>query len=291
MDDFPRGSNEDFEKFLVKKYFQFGSVDQVLKKYRFALPISYAQYQRILDKFGVIKTVGPNGKFSESLEFLSKLVHDNMDFDKVFKKLPPSYKTSASTFYRILSYVKEGITRRVGVALIITDPKNIKKILIAKDVSMPRIELGKYFGDYSLPMGYAKKSDSRITNIKRILQQEVFTNLVVDRLLPNDVILDAPDPFMYLDIADVRVAVFQIQINKLLLKNKNFSSYKLKDYVFVDSSEIVSNTYKTRLGVVEAVKGYMKYLGYMQKNLRVNPLQARSVLNTKLVEAIIEFEN
>lgn len=288
---FPRGSQEEFERFLVDKYFQFGSVDKVLKKFQFDLPISYAQYQRVLDKFGVIKAVGPNGKFSEAVEFLSQMAHDNLDFEKAKKSLPPSFATSASTLYRILSYVKKGVTRRTGVALLISPFNNHKKILIARDISTPNLQLGKNYGDFSLPMGYSKKSDNRQKNIKRVLQHEVFCKNVVKRDFPEDVVPKDPEPFLYLDIADVRVSVFQISFPRGFDDEKLFSSYKLEKYSFVEMNKILEGKIKTRSGVKEAVAGYRKYLEYQKKDFRVNPLQNKSSINVELAEVVIEIEN
>ena len=45
---FPRKEKE-FNKYLVREYFMCGSVDEVLRKHSYGLPISYANYQRILD--------------------------------------------------------------------------------------------------------------------------------------------------------------------------------------------------------------------------------------------------
>src|SRR4030043_1238763 len=135
--------------------------------------------------------------------------------------MPPSFKPSAATLYRILSYVKEGITRRIATGLVISPQGNNKEILIGQDVSTPRVELGKPYDSLSVPMGFSKIGDPREEAILRVLQQEVFTDYAIEKKVP-DVIPVRPKPFMYLDIADVRVEIFNITVPKKLSDIKSF---------------------------------------------------------------------
>jgi hypothetical protein len=282
---------EDFNRWLVEEYFKYGSVDEVFRKHKFDIPISYAQFQRILDKWGIVKTAGPNSKLTEAIEFLTHLGKENIPFETLYKKMPPSFQTSASTLYRILGYVKEGITRRAGTALIITPYNNDEKILLARDLSAPRIELGKRYGALSIPMGYSRKRDTRKTNIVRILQQEVFVKKVIKKEFPTEVLPEFPQPFMFLDIADIRVAVCHIQLSKELSSVRNFSSYKLKDFKFYKADEILRNkNLNLRAGVVGAMKGYLRYLKLVERNLTVNPLQNISDLNTELAGLTVKID-
>lgn len=282
----------DFKKLLVQEYFKHGSVDEAFRKNRYSLPISYAQYQRVLDEWGIVKAAGPNGKLAETLEFLSHMVHDNVSLEELYKKIPPSFQTSASTLYRILAYIKEGLTRRVGVALVLTPFDDNKKILIAKDVTPSRIELGKFYGKQSLPMGFSANTDSRKDGILRVLQNEVFTNETIDKDFPENIIPERPSPFMYLDIADVRVSVYHISLPKEFSFKSHFSSYKLLDFDFIDAKEILDEHKKQlyRVGVREAVTGYLKYLNILSRNLKANPFQERSLLNRELVATVEVLE-
>ncbi|HLE48772.1 MAG TPA: hypothetical protein VI819_01955 [Patescibacteria group bacterium] len=283
----------EFNKFLVREYMKYGTVDEVYRKHKYFLPISYANYQRVLDRWDIKKAVGPNNKFSEAVDFLGHLAKDNIAFEKLYKKLPPNYKTSAVTLYRVLAYVKEGITRRLGTALVITPYDNINRILVARDVSTPRIQLGKTFGSYSIPMGYSKKGESRSENIKRILQQEVFTDKSINREFPEELVSESLSPFMYLEVADIRVSVYHIQLPKDLSSEKVFSSYKLQDFEFVPVTEVLGETYngvKIRSGVKDALKGYLKYLKLLERKLTINPLQEKSIMNKELATVTIEVE-
>lgn len=286
---FPQGELK-FNKWLVKEYFKHGSVDEVLRVHRFSLPLSYATYQRILDKWKVVKVAGPNNKFNEAVEFFSHLAIDNLPIESLYKKIPLRFQTSVTTFYRILEYVKEGITRRVGVGLIITPYDSEKKILVAKDISLPRIELGKSFASLSLPMGYSRKRDSKRVNILRILQQEVFTDMVIERKFPEEIVSLLPEPFMYLDIADVRVAIYHLQLPKSLTAKSNFTSFKLCNFNYMNIEEILEKKKEFRVGVREAVLGYKKYLNLLSRNLSANPIQEKSVLNKELATVTVDLE-
>ena len=286
-------SEEEFNRFLVSEYLKYTSVDEVYRRNRYSLPISYANYQRVLDKWGVIKAAGPNNKLTEAVEFFSHLAKDNILIDELYRKTPPSFQTSVKTLYRILSYIKEGITRRVGTALVITPHNAPEKILLAKDVSAPNLIIGKTYGAYSLPMGYSRKRDSRQVNVSRIIQNEVFTSQVVERSISGEIIPKLLEPFMYLDIADIRVSVYHLFLPKNLSKISLFNSYKLKDYAFYDLSAVLNKDTKLplRAGVVEIARGYKRHLHLLSRNLAINPLQGQSLLNRQLAEVTVEISD
>lgn len=279
---YPIGSEKKFNKFLVAEYLKAGSVDEVLKKFNYDLPTSSASYHRILDDWGIVKAAGPNNKLAETLDFLTKLAYENIPFDKVYRKMPLRFRTSAATLYRILSYIKEGVTRRLATGLVITLKEDSGKVLVASDISTPRVDLGKNFGSTTIPMGFSKRGDPREDAILRVLQQEVFTKLAVNRKMPKKIIPKYPKPFMYLDIADVRVEVFHLSVSKKLMQKINFSSYKLKGHKFIDM-ESLARKRNLRVGVKEAVSGYLKYKSLLKRNLSFNPLQETALINSKLV--------
>jgi hypothetical protein len=286
----PQEREDFFQHFLVDEYFKCGTVEEVFRKYKYELPISYANYQRILGKWGIVKAAGPNSKITEIINFVSHLAMDSISVEDLYKKMPPSFQTSLSTIYRVLSYMKEGLTRRIGCALLIS-PYNFKeKILLGRDVSVPRLELGKPYGSLSIPMGFARKRDGRKTNILRILQQEVFTKAVVEKTFPSDILQSNFEPFMYLDIVDVRVAVYHIGLPKNDSMVNHFSSYKLKDFKYWNVGDLKSpGDVSLRAGVKEIAIGYEKYLGLIDRNIVVNPFQIRSSFNSELAKVLLEY--
>ncbi|MBN1169260.1 hypothetical protein JXA63_05210 [Candidatus Woesebacteria bacterium] len=281
----PRWKNEsEFNEFLVGQYLRYGSVDEVLKKNNFDIPISYANYHRILDKWGIIKAAGPNSKLNESLDFLYQLAQTNIPFDSLYTKMPSSFKTSAATLYRVLSYIKEGITRRVGTGLIITPHDNETKVLLGSDRSTPRDKYGKTYGALTIPIGFSRIRDLRKDAILRVLQQEVFAENAIEQKMP-DIIPESAKPFMFLDIADVRVEVFHIVLPKRLSNAKCFSSFKLYDHRFMSLETILrgdTKTRKYRAGIISGAMGYKKYLELKKRNLTSNPLYIKSRLNYQL---------
>jgi len=288
----PEENERKFNESLITEYLKYGSVDEVFRVHRYDLPISCAGYHHLLNRWGIVKAAGPNSKLTEALEFLTHLAEENIPLEALYKKMPPSFKTSMATMHRILGYIKEGVTRRVGTALIITSEQDGKKILIGNDVSTPRLELGKPFGALSVPMGFSRKRDTRETSILRVLQQEVYANLAVNRTLPEEIIPEYPRPFMFLDVVDVRVEIYHICLPKKLEKNTKFSSFKLENHKFINSDEILSidpTNSQYRVGVYEAVLGFDKYQDYLSRNLVTNAFYEKSILNKEL--AALAFDS
>lgn len=282
---FPVGNEVKFNKFLIKEYFKHGTVEEVVRAHKFDLPISNASYHRLLDSWGVVKTAGPNSRLSEILDFMVRMVEEKVPLERMYKKMPVSFRPSAVTLYRILAYIKEGVTRRVGTAVIVTIKGDDTKVLVARDVSVPRVELGKNHGKLTIPMGFSKINEIRRISVKRLFQQEIFTKDTISNKFPKKIIPKDLKPFLFLDIADVRVEVFHIRLPKKFVNPKLFSSYKLEKYKFVDKDKLLKSRPDTyRVGVVDAVDCYNKYLDFAKRNIKTNPLQRKAKLNYVLAE-------
>lgn len=276
---------ELFNRFIVSEYLKYGSVDQIFSENDYNLPVSYPQVHRILNKWGIIKAAGPNSKLSEAICFMVLFTDKKIPVEKVYRSLPPSFKTSLSTIHRIMHNIKEGLIRRVGTALVITPENNKHAVLIGEDVSTPRLELGKPFGALSLPMGYSKQDEDGESSILRILQQEVFTNEAIAKNIPLGTIPSNPEPFMYLDIADVRVSVYHISLNEKYLSN-GFSSFKLRNHTFLDpisfSDRVIKN--KLRSGIEEIGLGYLNFIN----GVTAKSSLYKSQLNINISELALE---
>jgi len=285
----PQEREEKFNRFVVAEYLKYGSVDEVFKKNNYDLPISYPGVHRLIDKWGIVKAVGPNSKLSEAITFLVLLSNNKIPLERLYKKLPMSFKTSMSTMHRILHYVRQGMIRRYGCALVISGGDSNLNVLVGDDISTPRLELGKAYGATSLPMGFSRHDEDPKISIKRVLQQEIFTNDTIQKSFPEEVIQKDPKPFMYFDVVDVRVAVYHLVLAE---KYKDrLSSFKLKDHRFLDSSDILNNmNFNFRYGVKEIIAGYDKYLGGIAKNLSYLPARKVSVMNQRLAEAAVAWE-
>jgi len=279
-----------FNENLVCEYLKHGSVDEALRVNQYSFPISYAGYQRVLDRWEIVKAAGPNSKLNETLGFLTHFAEKNISLETLYRKMPPSFRTSVATLYRVLSYIKEGITRRVGIGLVFSHCNDEKKILIGEDISTPRIELGKLYGSLSIPSGFSRKRDPREIAILRVLQQEVFADCAVKKSMP-DIIPAHPKPFMFLDVADVRIEVFHISLSKKFSTPKHFSSFKLRNFKFVPVEKIVSgrkSKQNYRVGAKATVLGYQKYLELKKRRVVTNPLVYKSELNYQLANIPIE---
>jgi hypothetical protein len=264
---------DDFEKFLVSEYFKHGSIDQVLKIHHFDIPISYAGYHRVLNKFGIIKSAGPNSKLSESLYLLSLIANYKIPLEKIYRKYAPaSIKVSTNTIHRILHYTRLGLTRRQGVALLIENKDKPGQYLTGNDVSLTKTVLGNK-GDLSLPMGHSKTGEDPRIQILRVLQQEVFTDFLINGNFPTNLVPEHPKPVMYINIADIRVSVYCLKVSPRL----SFSSYKLQNISFKTLKEIKGH--EVRPGVVEIVKNYEDILTGESTS---EALEINSNLNTSL---------
>jgi hypothetical protein len=221
------------------------------------------------------------------LTFMVLLSDHKIPLERLYKKLPPSFKTSVGTMHRILHNIKEGVVRRVGSALIITSKENKEMILVGDDISTPRLELGKPFGSVSLPMGYSKQDEKPKISIMRILQQEVFTQRAIDKTLSEDIVPNDIKPFMFIDVADVRVAVYHLSLPKGFSETSAFSSFKIENHRYMHYSEGLDakNGYHLRTGIKEICLGYKNYLSGKQ----TKPLILRSLINLDLEKVAPEY--
>lgn len=242
----------NFYKDIIRLYLKYGSVDEVFKATHYDLPISYPGMHHLIKRWGIVKSVGPNSKLSEALTFLTLLTESKLPLEAIYKKLPPSFKTSLSTMHRIAHNAKEGIVRRYGTALVVSSKENNQSILVGQDLLHKKI---------TLPMTYSTPKEEAHTSILRVMQQEVFSELAVEKfdfekILPND-----PKPFMNLTIADIKVSVYSIELDGDFLNSHQFSSQKVSDLHF----KLASNIYHldssfVRPGVKNIIEGYQKHL-------------------------------
>jgi len=281
----PREKELIFNKQIIAEYLKYGSVDKVFELHHYDLPISYPGFQRLVDKWGIVKAAGPNSLLSEALCFMVLMSDQKLPLEKLYKKMPHTFKTSMATMHRIIHNIKEGVVRRVGTALVITPQNDPGMILVGEDVATPRLELGKPFGSLTLPMGYSKENEEIQTSILRVMQQEVFTQETIDKKFPYALIPKQLTPFMYLDIADVRVAVYHLSLPENLC---HFSSFKVVNHRFMNLPEITGSGHSFRSGLKEIGLGYRKYLAGNNFNYHPAPFIETSAINLNLVDLAVE---
>lgn len=265
----------DFDQHLVKEYFKYGSINKAFQKHKYNLPISFAGYDRVLDKYKVVKSAGPNSKLSESLYILSILSNYKIPLERIYHQFAPkTIQVSTNTLHRILHYIRMGLTRRQGVILIITAKNKPDCVLIGNDNSLvSNSELGKK-GDITLPMGYSKVGESAQNSIVRILQNEVFTDSVVFKTFPWKIIPDHVKPIMQINITDICASVYKLQLPE---KYPEFSSYKLSNLKLVNINKI--DLSKSRPGVKDVLNEYQEQLS---NEKHYNPSILNSELNSKI---------
>ncbi|MEK7526333.1 MAG: hypothetical protein AAB546_02545 [Patescibacteria group bacterium] len=270
----PKEREQEFFRFCIREYLKYGSVDEVFKANSYNLPISYPAFHRLVKNWGIVKAAGPNQTLDEAIRFMDILAQEKIPLERLYRKLPPSFQTSMSTMHRILQHVKEGVVRRSGTALVITKEVDPNMILVAKDTNR-RLRVDDREGNLSIPMGFSKPGEQMGDSILRVLQREVFASHAVNKTMPAGC-HPADEPFMYLDIADVRVQVIHLTLPESI---DNFSSFKLTDHAFVPVDEIISNSKSYRCGVSEIAKGYVTCL---QGETLQEPVFSVSMLNQSL---------
>jgi len=249
----------EFYKPLIALYLKYGSVDQVFSSQYQNTGVSYPHFHRILNDWGIIKSTGPQSHLAEAVFFLTALAKEKLPLESLYRTMPSSLRISAVTLHRILSYVKKGLTRRHGTALLVSPESDPNQILVGRDVSTPRPELGKSFGSLSLPMTYSKGDESDRDSILRVLQQEVAATLTVDRKISTILVPEKPKVLLTIDIADVRVKTYKLVVPDKLIPS--FDSYKLTDLNFSLLTEIAENTQLSsnyRAGVPEIAQAYIE---------------------------------
>jgi len=256
---------QEHDKRVIQAYLKYGSVDEILKReYDLNIHMSQAGIHRLIKKWGIIKAAGPNTNIAEVIYFLEKLAYEKIPLERLYKKMPLGFQTSAVTLHRILSYVKTGMTRRSATALVITLADDPNKILIGKDISTPRIEYGKFYGAWSIPMGFSKKGESKRDSIIRVLQQEVFSQQIIDKSLNLDLLLANSKKIVNFDVIDIRLSLYHISLPIKLGKEVN--SYKLTEFDFKTLEEIFYQKKIFRAGVPELCGMYTRF--YQNKKVR-----------------------
>jgi hypothetical protein len=250
---------------LLQAYFESGEgADAFALKYGYQFGISTSGMHHLLDNCGIIKEAGPSKSISSALFFITRMIMERVPLESLYRKAPESFrsKISKSTLHRIYQYIKSGLTRRAGTALVITPLGKPRRVLIGTDVSTPRPDYGKPLGSLSLPMGFALRREPAVDSVKRVIQREVFTTHTIEgRLLPI-LGLRHPKSFMDVDVMDTRVQVFHMSLPPNVVGCYDFSSFKLIDYHFIDVHSLSSGSEDSELraGLPEIARGYINYL-------------------------------
>lgn len=289
----------EFRKGVVSEYLKYGSVDALMQANHYDIPMSEMSIHRIISDWGIIKSAGPNGPFLETISFFVKLAEKRVPLEALYTRMPSSFTTAAISLHRSYRNLKENVKRkleerdlrRVATALVITREEDPKSVLVGFDVS-PRKELGKPYGSVSVPMGFSKRTEARRSSILRVLQQEVFMEKVIERAFPYEVLPESPKPFMYVDIADIRVAVYSIALPKTLVGAQSFSSHRLKKHQFLslDEAALFGKSHVFRVGLSEIFEGYQSFLRAKEEQKSFSTLYIRSWLNTQLEDFILTTE-
>ncbi len=247
----PKTRPTQFEQNLLELYLKLGSIEAVFKFKKYNLPISFAGYARLLKKYQIVTTAGPNSHLSESLYFFSLLKTYKKSLEEIYRKyLPIKINVSLNTLYRVLRLIRLGVTRRHATIILITQNGEDNKYLVGEDVSLSKNTFGQK-GDWSLPTGFTREQDSDYVSILRVLQREVFTKHATENSFPWNVLNQPLKPLFAFKLVDIKVHVYHLRISR---KTSKFFSFKLQNHKYLSLNEI--RALKTRPGTVEILEHF-----------------------------------
>lgn len=249
------------DEWFISLYLMYGSVEESFRSYPETLPISVANFHRLVKRYGLVKSAGRHVSLPETLHFFhQKAMSPGMPLERVYKQMPLSFQTSLSTLHRIYQYMEKKTVRRHAAALIITRAEDNTEILVGAEV-FGNSRYGKRTGDYSIPMSFSKADETNFNSVLRVLQQEVFSSIAQSgNLKPNspttqELIEPNLEPLFYFDIVDVRVKAFHLSIPSNM--EEWLRSYKLINHHFRSINDL---SIPLRAGVNEMVDIYSEYL-------------------------------
>lgn len=236
------------DEWFLDKYFMYGSVEEALRSSSENLPISVAQYHRLIANSGLVKSAGRHVSLPEILHFFKqKALDPGMPIEKLYKKMPYTFKSSVATLHRVYKSIQNKAFRRLGAALLLYSEAG--ELLVGEETNTNN----KYFktkGDISIPMGFAKSEETDYESALRIAQHEVSTSLAISKninFIPKNI-----KPILYFDLVDVRIKIYKINLDKNF-DIKYCSSYKLTNHKFMNKYDLLERS-DVRIGVREIVK-------------------------------------
>lgn len=260
---------------FLELYLKYGSVEEAMRSYPDSLPISIANYHRLVAKYGLITSAGRHVSLPETLHFFRlKAFEPGTPLERIYAQMPPSFQTSLSTLHRIYQFMEKQVVRRYAAALVIPKDENV---LVGREV-FGNSRYGKKEGDISIPMSFAKKNESNSDSVLRVLQQEVLAeaaacgklkkgSTLVRKLLPEGI-----RPIFYFDIVDVRVSVYELTTPEGV---QDYSSFKLIDHSFESLGSLLARA-DLRTGIGEILRLYSDYL-YSPNTLKTPSYHVSSV--------------
>ena len=249
------------ERQFVIDYLGGSNVEKLI----YSHPFREAEGYRLLDRWGVIKSAGrSHSPFGKALYFLTKMVLTKLPLELLYyRHMPASFREtiSKSTLHRIARHARQGLTRTRGTALLISPEGDPTSLLVADDMTIPNPSVGKYYGALSYPMTYSVDGESPTTSIRRVLQQEVLTDLVLHRRFDLDSLAADPTPVGHMLVGDVDVAIHHLTLPWETLDH--LSSFKLKNFRFLNISDMAAlpplDT-TVRAGIPEIASAYSSFL-------------------------------
>lgn len=285
------------DPWFLSLYLKHGSVESVLTEFNYSLPISVAEYHRLVRRYGIVKGDGRgNTSVAETLYiFLHRALEPTQSLEKLYHSVPPTVRAvktfpALPTIYRVYDSVLKGVTRRMAVGAIITPSFSDEYVLVADEMES-KLSSAKQKGDCTVPFGFASKNQPIENGLLRVLQREFSSDLALEGKLTLEkdgkfnnfsraLIPDGIEPFLEFQILDIKLHMCHIKLPPELDDLSACSSFTVRDHRFMPLSELINNEQiPMRIGMREVLSYYKKTL----ENPSQEPSFATSYLNQSLL--------
>ncbi len=251
----------EHEKGIIIAYLRGDSINEIVREH----PTSPASIARLRRTFGITKRKpAQTGQLGHVLDCLQLFSNSQYSFHEWHQRMKDRLR-------KIRGLSDSSLRRSLngdlgwGTALIISPPGNPNQVLVGHDHTVPSLLTGRSLGSLTVPATRSedfKKEDVR-TRIRRVLEQEALSDLVLTRQLPEIEVPPNFTPIAYIKVANFIVEVVSITLPPSL--EEHLSSPKLSDLGFRDIAEITQTESGNgsgvviRAGVIDMLRAYQGF--------------------------------
>lgn len=300
------------DRWYAALYLKHGSVDSALDSSLGRLPISVAEYHRLVRRSGIVKgnSGRRNGSFAQELYvFLHRALKPKASLEKIFFGIPLSSRKARmpQNYYRIYDHIIRGDPRRLAVGAIITPEDNPTQILIT-DERETVLSSAKTKGQATIPFGFAsrkfKGKHKFDQSLLRVLQREFSSDLALRGQLALEkedekeewklkpfarrLIPEGTAPFLEFEILDIKLLIAHIRLPRELCDLSVCSSYTVQNHRFEPLSDLVNgNSNNLRPGIEEVLRYYQGHLATNYKGVVTRTSSINKVIAACASEGLV----
>ncbi|MBI3443319.1 hypothetical protein HY008_01480 [Candidatus Woesebacteria bacterium] len=271
---------------LILRYLASGSIEEANQELPQGKQVTEGVYRKVLQDWGIVEYVGPERQYPEILYLLSELATRKVSLGSIYVRRPLIFEVSFKTFKDVVNRIREGTVLRAATALVLSPENDSKSIVVGEDFSVPREELGKLKGAFTVPECFSRPKEDPRASILRVFQREVFANLAAERKFNLGMVLMDRTPIGYVDVADVRVTCYRGTIPNELMGELSsptilrLGTRRLEDILSLRKGRLV------RAGLPETITEYQRFL---TSSSNFEPRVVTSQLNSEITQMPIRM--